>query len=98
MDNNSFMWLVLVAIGTIASLFISVGAPIIKLTKTMAEMSTRLGFIEKAYESIKEDLQHQFEGIKESNKESHRQIHTRIDNVEKNVGVLDKRVSLLEKK
>ena len=94
MDENSIMWLVLVAISTIITLFKTVGQPILKLNASIIEATMRS---EQAIEKLSK-LEQSIDTIETKNHASRTRIHDRINNVEDRVDGLDHRVSFLENK
>ena len=97
MNENAIMWLVVIALGTIISLFVTVGKPIIKLNQTLTKLLSRMEFIENGFDEFKEQYHKDTEKSEEKKRESHKRIHDRIDRVEDEVGDLHRRVDVLEK-
>lgn len=88
MDN------LVMGLATIVGLFLTVGAPIIKLNSTITKVISRIDNIEERQRDNKETMHE----MKEKSRESHQRIHSRIDKVEENVSYLDHRVSKLEER
>lgn len=87
MDEYVILGMVVVVLGNVVGLFLSVGGPIIKLNSTITKLNTKM-----------ETMEITVNGVVEKNRNSHRHIHERIDDVENEVGNLDKRVQILENK
>lgn len=87
MDEYVILGMVVVVLGNVVGLFLSVGGPIIKLNSTITKLNTKM-----------ETMEITVNGVVEKNRDSHRRIHERIDDVENEVGKLDKRVQILENK
>lgn len=68
MESYTISWIVVLTLGTLITLFFTIGKPILKLNQTMTELITEMRY-------IKLD--------NEANKQEHKEINTRINNVDK---------------
>lgn len=78
---------------TIIGLFLTVGAPIIKLNSTIVKVTARIERVEEIQIENKTTINK----IQDKSRESHKKLHDRIDSVQKDVDELEDRVTLLEK-
>ena len=92
MDEKAIMWLVLIAVSTIITLFKAVGQPVLKLNSSIIEATLRS---EQAIEKLSR-LESSIEQFQSTNRESHGKLHERIDAVEDDVDDLNLRVTTLE--
>ena len=81
MSEYEIYGILLVALGVIATLFFTIGGPIIKLNSTLITLITKMDMMET-----------QVKGFTEKNKDSHKRIHERIDDVQEDVDVLKEKV------
>lgn len=88
MDN------LVMGLATIVGLFLTVGAPIIKLNNTIVKAIARIDGIEEKQKENKQTMKE----MQQKSRNSHQKLHDRIDHVEEDVDELKGRVSYLENK